>query len=141
LQDSLFIADINFISNITRQLDAVDVVPIYNFRYAYHSNEERIWAEEHLGSDNLPQDGIFGPIFAVNRSIIKRIPILWLKEPKNKLQACGMERRWSLIFHRLNATKEYARYIPHTVWRLGNLWNPNSDTANFILKIRDKSRS
>jgi hypothetical protein len=140
LQDSLFITDINFISDITRRLDTVDVIPIYNFRYSYDNDQQRIWAEEYLGSDNLPQDGIFGPIFAVNKSIVKRIPIVWLKEPNTKLQACGMERRWSLIFHRLNATKEYARYIPHNVWKCSNLWNPDSDTANYILKIKGSTR-
>jgi len=38
---------------------------------------------------------------------MNRIPTSWLKYPQEKLMQQGMERRWSLMFHSINASKTY----------------------------------
>jgi hypothetical protein len=107
LQDSIIINNEKFISNLTDMLDIYDVVPLFNFKYIYDNDEQKKWAEDGLDTNNLPEYGIFGPMFAVKKATLDSIPTDWLKYPTQKNQSLGMERRWSLMFHQLNANKKY----------------------------------
>lgn len=112
LQDSVYIANKNFIVEIDQLLDTNDVVPIFNFRYHYDSIEQQYWVESNLPVQSWPKDGIFGPIFAINTKALEKIPRNWLKKPTSKVEACGMERKWALIFHILKMKKQYYEFIP-----------------------------
>lgn len=111
LQDSIKITNPNIMVEWDIALSENGVVPMYNFDFFYDNEEQRIWVTDMIGCESQPTDGIFGPIFGVNKEILDLIPIGWLKEPNNKLYACAMERRWSLIFHVLNIKKQYMVYL------------------------------
>jgi len=111
LQDSISIVNSNFIKDIDVLLNEYDVVPLYNFfPYFYDTLEQKEWVEEGIQYNNLPNDGIFGPMFGINKKIMDKISTNLLKIPKTKEQACGMERRWSLLFHSVGASKKYLVY-------------------------------
>lgn len=133
LQDSLMIENENLIQQIDSLLNNVDVVPIFNFKYFYDNEEERRWVEEGIEVTSLPDEGIFGPIFAVTKVALDRIPNSWIKEPTSKLEACGMERFWSLVFHLTGATKRYLEHIPHERWQ--DFWAGDVDFTKNIKKI------
>jgi hypothetical protein len=107
LQDSIKITNQNYIVDIDSHLENFDVVAHFPFGYGYDDSDQRIFVESDIHFNSLPNLGIFGPIFSANRGILEKIPKKWLKYPTNKNQGCGMERRWSLIFHSLGATKIY----------------------------------
>jgi len=110
-QDSLEITNPNLIQEIDSRLDEVDVLAFANFKYQYDSEDQRNWVESDIEFTDHPEDGIFGPIFSVTRNTLDRIPKHWLKVPSNKLQGCGMERRWSLMFDAIGAKKSYMEYF------------------------------
>jgi hypothetical protein len=111
LQDSLMIPDrSNFIETSIKLLDKYDVVPWTNFQYKFDNEEQRKWAEDGLALNTYPTDAIFGPIFSVNRKTLDELPKDWLKTPSNKNEGCAMERRWSGMFHSINAKKYYIEY-------------------------------
>ena len=132
LQDSLSITNPDIISEIDDLLDEYDVVPMFNFKYAYDNPEQKRWVEHGLHFSSLPRDGVFGPIFAATKSVLDRIPPDWHKEPTNKNEACGMERRWALEFHILGASMHFLEYIPHNRW--GDFWTGHSDFSHNIKK-------
>jgi hypothetical protein len=107
LQDSIEIINENYISAYDDLLIENDVVAHTNFGYSYDNEDQKMWAEDGISFENLPEFGIFGPIFGIKRDKMDIIPIEWLKYPTNKNHGCGMERRWSLIFHSKNLRKEY----------------------------------
>ena len=107
LQDSLSIENPDFFVQVDAMLDEYDVVPMFNFHFIYDTEEQTRWCEDGLEITSLPEDGIFGPIFATNRIALDRIPPNLLKEPSTKTEACGMERYWSIIFHLTGSTKKY----------------------------------
>jgi hypothetical protein len=111
LQDSLSITNKNLIVEWSHKLDKVEVAPMFNFPYAYDSGRQRDWAEEGIDFDTLPKYGIFGPIFGVTKKALDMIPDDWHREPNEKEFGCGMERRWSLMFHALGCSKEYVNYL------------------------------
>jgi hypothetical protein len=133
LQDSLIVENPDFFVQVDAMLDEYDVVPMFNFIFLYDSMEQRSWCEEGLDINSPPTDGIFGPIFAVNRAALDKIPKSYLKEPTSKVEACGMERYWSLIFHLTGATKKYLEYIPHERWN--DFWNCHGDFRKNIAKV------
>jgi len=110
LQDSISIKNKDLFNELNDLLSKYDVVPFFNFRYDHFSQR---WAEEDLSPfiHSYPEFGIFGPIFAVNRSTLNRIPNEWLIPPTTKEQACAMERRWSLMFHLISASKIYLNHL------------------------------
>lgn len=111
LQDSLKITNKKLIPFWDAFLDVYDVVPLINFGYWYENEEQKKYGEEDLPNHvDRPKDSIFGPIFGVNCSVLDRIPLEWFKEPKNKMEGCGYERRWSYMFHLVNASKHYIHY-------------------------------
>lgn len=112
LQDSIEIVDNNFFRIMNDKLDEFDIVPVFNFNYRYDSESQRKWVENGIDAET-PSDGIFGPIFGVKREALDRLPKNWFVEPSNKEQACGMERRWSLMFHATGASKFYLNQLPH----------------------------
>jgi hypothetical protein len=124
LQDSLEITNNNLIPLWDNFLSLYEVVPFINFGYFYESDEQKTWSEEGLNTVTVPKDSIFGPIFGVRRETLDKIPKEWLKVPVNKIQGCGMERRWSLMFHLLNCSKHYIEYTNfkknHTVYTAKN---------------------
>lgn len=134
LQDSIEITNSNLIKDWDELLDKNDVVPMYNFNYIYDSVDQKEWATESINYEFEPTDGIFGPIFGVTRSALDKIPKHWLKEPTNKHYACGMERRWSLMFHSLNLKKTYMRYLTGNEQSLF-FWQNTSYFSEYIRKI------
>jgi hypothetical protein len=110
LQDSIEITNPKLFLMWDAFLNVYDVVPFINFKYWYENNEQRIFVEKDLPVNEKPNDAIFGPIFGVNKSILDKIPNEWFIEPKNKMEGCGMERRWSYMFHLINASKHYIEY-------------------------------
>lgn len=133
-QDSLEITNLNLIQEIDARLKHVDVLAFANFKYRYDSEEQRKWVESDIEFTNLPEDGIFGPIFSVTRNTLDRIPKHWFKIPTNKLQGCGMERRWSLIFNTIVAKKSYIEYFKTDADFDGFCANP-SKYSNSMKKI------
>jgi hypothetical protein len=107
-QDSLTITNKNLIPMWDNFLKLYDVVPFINFGYFYDNDGSQEWSEDDLPHlNNKPTDSIFGPIFGVTKETMDKLPKEWLKEPTNKIQGCGMERRWSLMFHLVGASKHY----------------------------------
>lgn len=133
LQDSLFLVNPNFVVEIDAMLDEYDVVPLFNFGYGYDNEAQRLWAEDGMEVTSLPEDGFFGPIFAARKSALDRIPSEWFREPTNKVEGCGMERRWSLMFHLTGATKKYYEYVPHNRWM--DFWNGHPDYRQNVAKF------
>jgi hypothetical protein len=118
LQDSLAITNRNLIVEWSDKLDEVDVAPMFNFPYMYDSNRQRDWVQEGIDFETLPKYGIFGPIFGVTKKALDMIPDDWHREPNEKEFGCGMERRWSLMFHALGCSKEYVNYLEgQHVWK------------------------
>jgi hypothetical protein len=117
LQDSLRILDKNYIKLIDQNLDLYDVVAHINFKYHYENEEQKNWVEDGILFNELPEDAIFGPIFGVKKTTLDKIPSYWLKHPTNKNEGCGMERRWSLMFNQIGASKKYLEIedIPNEV--------------------------
>ena len=108
LQDSLEIIRPDYISQIKEQLKSFEVVAGFDFPYSYDIHPlQKVWCETDIEFHNYPEKGIFGPIFSVRNSTMNRIPESWLKYPQEKLMQQGMERRWSLMFHSINASKTY----------------------------------
>lgn len=110
LQDSIEILDKNFIKVVDENLNNYDVVALSAFPYRYDDPDQKTWVESGISFKVTPKYGIFGPIFAATKEILDKIPNEWLKYPTKKLEACGMERRWSLMFDVISATKAYLQY-------------------------------
>jgi hypothetical protein len=110
LQDSLNIINPKLILMWENFLDIYEVVPWINFGYFYENEDQRLWGEEGLTINNNPHDSIFGPIFGVRKETLDKLPKEWLKYPTNKNEGCGMERRWSLMFYLIDASKHYLEY-------------------------------
>lgn len=110
LQDSISITNSNLIYDWTKLLKNYNVVPWSNFRYWYENDEQQKWSEDGLPLIDNPLDSIFGPIFGVSNETMNKLPKEWLKHPTNKNEGCGMERRWSAMFHCIGATKYYIEY-------------------------------
>ena len=103
----LDITNPNLFVDIDNLLNQHDVVPFFNFKYIYDHDQQKEWAEDGLEITSLPEYGIFGPLFGATHNILQKLPIEWLKYPTEKYQGTGMERRWSLMFHLINANKHY----------------------------------
>lgn len=117
LQDSLYIRNPNFIVEMDNMLDEVDVVPIFNFTYGYDNDQQKSWCEDGLPvRSSLPTEGIFGPIFGVRKILLDDIPNDWFREPTTKNEGCAMERRWSLMFHLIGATKKSLVHVAPERW-------------------------
>jgi hypothetical protein len=110
LQDSITITNPKLILMWENFLNIYEVIPFINFRYFYENEDQRLWSEEDLTINSVPQDSIFGPIFGVRKETLDKLPKEWLKYPTNKNEGCGMERRWSLMFHLIDASKHYLEY-------------------------------
>lgn len=104
LHDSISILNKNFITEIDQDLENFDVSAISSFPYSYDNHEQMSWVEQDFNGYTRPTYGFFGPMFAATRSILDKIPrerFMFL--PQKKLHQMGMERRWSLIFHSIDA--------------------------------------
>ena len=119
LQDSIEIINPNYIVELDNLLSLYDVVPHFSFEYRYDDEEQKNWSEEGIDFTSLPELGIFGPLFAVNKSILDIIPDKWLKYPTSKNFGCGMERRWALMFKCINA---YIGYLEKDVYLDSSLY-------------------
>ena len=94
-------------------MDSNDVAPVFNFGFGYDTYGQQVWAEQHLPPiDIYPEWGIFGPMFGVNKHTLDKLPSEWLIEPSNKIEGCGMERRWAVMFHLINASVKFLDFIP-----------------------------
>lgn len=116
LQDSLYITNPNFIVEMDKMLDEVDVVPIFNFTYGYDNDQQKSWCEDGMPVTSLPSEGFFGPIFGARKSALDKIPAEWFREPNTKNNGCAMERRWSLMFHLTGATKKSLVHVAPERW-------------------------
>ena len=110
LQDSITITNPKLILMWENFLNIYEVVPWINFGYFYENEDQRLWGEEDLIINSVPHDSIFGTIFGVRKETLDRLPKEWLKHPTNKMEGCSMERRWSLMFYLINASKHYLEY-------------------------------
>lgn len=133
LQDSLYIVNPNLIVEIDAMLNDYDVVPMFNFGYGYDNADQQRWVEDGMPVTSTPQDGIFGPIFSATKSALDRIPADWFREPKNKNEGCGMERRWALMFHLINATKKTYEHVPYERWM--DFWKGHEDYRKNVAKF------
>lgn len=133
LQDSLYIINQNFIKEMDKALDEVDVCPIFNFKYGYDNDDQKRWCEDGLPVTSLPEEGFFGPIFGARASALDKMPFEWFREPSTKNQGCAMERRWALMFHLIGAKKKYFDPIPEGRWM--DFWNGHADFKTHISKI------
>jgi hypothetical protein len=101
-------------------LDEYEVVPWINFGYHYENEEQKAFAEQGLDVTSRPDRAITCPIFGIRKEALDKIPKEWLIKPYNKLTGCGMERRWSLMFHLLGISKYYIELedfsINHTIY-------------------------
>lgn len=137
IQDSIEITNPDFIAAVDTQLNYTDVVGFVNFPFEvnipayrhqqvvgtyiqvddetlqqYDSVEQKERAEAGLGEFvTFPDNGIFGNMFAVNRTVVEQIPPEWLSEPRDKQGSCMWERRWALIFHQIGATVSFLHHI------------------------------
>ena len=97
-----------------------EVVPFINFGYGYENEAQKEFTECGLNVTSLPNFAIFGPIFGVRTETLDKLPKEWLIEPYDKITGCGMERRWSLMFHLMNISKHYLEMedfsINHTIY-------------------------
>jgi hypothetical protein len=122
LQDSITIKNPKLIPMWENFLDIYEVVPFINFGYGYENSGQKEFSERYLPENpSLPFDAIFGPIFGVRRETLDKLPKEWLTViPDNKMDGNGMERRWSLMFHLINASKHYLEYTnfqkDHTIY-------------------------
>jgi hypothetical protein len=113
LQDSLTITNNYLIPIIDGYLKNYEVVPFINFGYGYENEAQKEFAEQELNVTSLPNWGIFGPIFGIRTETLDKLPKEWLIEPYDKNTGCGMERRWSLMFHLMNIPKHYLEIEDH----------------------------
>jgi hypothetical protein len=118
LQDSSSISNEYLIPIMDGFLKNYEVVPIFDFIYGYDNEEQRKFAEQGLEIHSKPEKGIFGPIFGVRTETLNKLPKEWLIEPQIKNEGCGMERRWSLMFHIIGASKYYL--APQDILDLSN---------------------
>lgn len=142
LNDSIYITNPNLFTDINSLLNEVEVVPIWNFAYRYDSSEQQEWVENGLPIDRTyssyyPEWGILGSMFAVRLETLNRIPSYWHIEPDKKFKSQGMERRWSLMFHLINASKKYLDFLYGE--RHNKFWqwvdgNNHPDTQTYIRK-------
>jgi hypothetical protein len=122
LQDSITITNPKLIPMWENFLNIYEVVPFINFGYGYENAGQQEFSERLLPKNPpRPIDAIFGPIFGVRRETLDRLPKEWLTViPDNKMDGNGMERRWSLMFHSINASKHYLEYTnfqkDHTIY-------------------------
>jgi hypothetical protein len=107
LQDSTEITNPNLIPIWDDLLDKYEVVPWINFGYHYENEEQKEFTEQGLNVTSLPDRAITCPIFGIRKETLDKIPKEWLIKPYNKITGCGMERRWSLMFHLLGISKYY----------------------------------
>lgn len=143
LNDSVYITNDKFFIHINNLLNEVEVVPIWNFVYRYDTNEQQSWVEEGLPiertySPYYPEWGIISSMFAVRYDTLTRIPSYWLRDDVNqKYKSQGMERRWSLMFHLINASKKYLDFLygekHNNFWQFENNTN-GKDTQEYLIK-------
>lgn len=107
LQDSITITNDKLIPEWNALLDVYDVVPFINFGYGYENEAQKQFVEQKIPIETLPVHAIFGPIFGATKHAMDTIPEEWLISPTNKNEGCGMERRWSLMFHVCGLSKHY----------------------------------
>jgi len=142
LNDSIHITNENFFIDINNLLNEVEVVPIWNFPYRYDSDKQKHWVEEGLPiqrgySKYYPEWGIISSMFAVRWDTLNRIPEDWFREPNEKYKSEGMERRWSLMFHLINASKKYLDFLYNE--RYNKFWQfvdgcNHPDTQTYVRK-------
>lgn len=135
LQDSVRITNTDIVNVIDYELTQADVVPFFSFRYMYDNQEQQNWVERDLAITSVPEKLIFGPIFSVNKNTLDAIPKKWIynSNPYNKLTACGMERKWSLMFHLIDAKKTYLQDILYH--QEDDFWSSNDYFHKNIRKI------
>ena len=108
LHDSVEVIRIDFVKSITMRLKKSPVVAFWGFRYFYDTPEQKQWVESDLNVSTLPEKLIFGPTFAITNTALRTLPKPWLQKlPSKKIEACGMERRWSLMFHILKIPVDF----------------------------------
>ena len=142
LNDSIYITNDNFFVDINNLLNEVEVVPIWNFVYRYDSSEQQSWVEEGLPTERgysqyYPEWGIIASMFAVRYETLNRIPSYWFRDDVNeKYKSQGMERRWSLMFHLINASRKYLDFLYGQ--RHNNFWefedNVNGKSTQTYMK-------
>lgn len=130
LQDSVYLSSNTFVTDIDKLLDDYEVVPMFDHFYTYDTESVKNWVEDGLPVVTRPDYLFFGPIFAVRRETMDRIPNEWHREPHNKFTATSMERRWALMFHLIGATHKF-----YNKTNYGHFWQKFPCTQHRIRKI------
>ena len=111
-QDSIEFINSDIFNRINFLLEQYNVVSISPFPLIFDNQEQLNWVmssfnQEELSSLKYRPFGIFGSMFSIKRNDLEKIPTRWLNYPTNKLQTCGMERKWSIIFSILGLSVIY----------------------------------
>jgi hypothetical protein len=105
LQDSLEVTSDDWVKvfeqRLQHPLGAVAWVTWHPFFFCGQPEEELV--RQKFGTDNLPEFGIFGSIFATTYDTMEEVEKAGYFEqlPQSKIDSCIMERAWSIAFHRL----------------------------------------
>jgi len=105
LQDSVEVISDDWIQRFEQKLrhplGAVAWVTWHPFFFCGQPEEEMV--RQKFGTENLPDFGIFGSIFATTYDTMEEVEKAGYFDPlpQSKLDSCVMERAWSIAFHRL----------------------------------------
>jgi hypothetical protein len=110
-QDSVEFINEKIFEEIDNLLIENQVVAIASFPLIFDSQIQMDWVisdiPEYINLNFNQIKGIFGPMFSIKKTNLELINKNWLSIPSNKLQACGMERKWSIIFNLLGFKTYY----------------------------------
>jgi hypothetical protein len=102
LHDSISIKNKNFFNDIDEKLDDDTVVSIINFPSNFFDNQSQIdFCIKTIGTCDF-DDGIFGPMFSINKSAVNKIINDLDFYPTNKNEQMSMERVWPSLFKKKN---------------------------------------
>ncbi len=134
-QDSIEFINTDIFNKIDSLLENYNVVSISPFPLIFDNSEQLNWVMSSFNQDELSKlkykpFGIFGSMFSIKRKDLENIPSKWLNYPTNKLETCGMERKWPIIFSIIGLSVVYLEQ-DHMVF----LQNSNNKYINkFLLR-------
>jgi hypothetical protein len=102
-QDSIEFINTDIFNKIDSLLEIYNVVSISHFPLIFDNTEQLNWVISSFDKNEISNlkytpFGIFGSMFSIKRKDLEKIPSKWLNYPTNKLETCGMERKWAIIF-------------------------------------------
>lgn len=102
LQDSITIKSPEWLNYFKEKRDENTVNPILVFSLSWDNSEQVAWVQDKLGAHfNVPNVGIFGPIFQISRKSLIKMDMLYDLNrfiPGHKIIGQqGMERGWAYL--------------------------------------------